>query len=151
VQHRIPIGLIWFLLAYRGPLPLPLNSPLTPRADLTQILGAAICVSGLLITIWARRTLAGNWSSDITFKQDHELIRAGPYHFVRHPIYTGVLVMGLGAALAIEHLRVWLAVGVMFLGFWIKLKREEALLLRHFPVTYPAYQKQVKATVPFVL
>lgn len=150
LRHRTLVGLSWFLLAFQG-LPSPLNSPLTPRTVGTQILGAAICVAGLFVTIWARRTLAGNWSSDVTFKQGHELVKAGPYRFVRHPIYTGLLIMCLGSAIDITCLRAWLALLVMFTGFWIKLKQEEKLLLRHFPDTYPAYQKQVKALVPFVL
>ena len=54
-------------------------------------MGALVCLLGLFVTLWARWTLAGNWSSDVTFKQGHELIRTGPYRFVRHPIYTGIL------------------------------------------------------------
>jgi protein-S-isoprenylcysteine O-methyltransferase Ste14 len=151
LRHRIPVGLSWFLLAFQGPLPSPLNMPLTPRMELTQFIGAAVCIVGLLVTIWARRTLAGNWSSDVTFKHGHELIKAGPYQFARHPIYTGLLVMCLGTALNIGLVRAWLALVIMFAGFWIKLKQEETLLLRHFPNTYSAYQKQVKALVPFVI
>ena len=104
---------------------------------------------GLLVTLWARWTLAGNWSSDVTFKQGHELIRRGPYRFVRHPIYTGLLMMCLGTAIEIGHSR--LAGLLVAAAFWIKLKQEERLLLRHFPDEYPAYQKQVKAIVPFLI
>jgi len=150
LRHRIPVGTSWVLLAFRG-FPPPLNSSLTPRTDFTQIIGAAVCVAGLLVTVWGRRTLASNWSSDVTFKQGHELVKAGPYRFVRHPIYAGLLVMCLGTAMDIGQLRTWLALVVMFVGFWIKLKQEETLLLRHFPDAYPAYRKDVKALVPFVI
>jgi protein-S-isoprenylcysteine O-methyltransferase Ste14 len=150
LRHRIPVGLGWWLLAFHG-LPPPLDSPLTPCTDFTQIISAVVCVAGLLVTLWARRTLAGNWSSDVTFKQEHELVKAGPYRFVRHPIYTGLLMMCLGSALDTGRLRGWLGLGLVFIGFWIKLKQEEKLLLRHFPADYPAYRKQVKALVPFVL
>ena len=134
-----------------GPVSYTHLSPLTPRTDTTQIIGAAICLAGLLVTIWARRTLAGNWSSDVTFKQGHELVKAGPYRFVRHPIYTGLLLMCLGSALDIGRLRGWLGLVLVFVGFWIKLKQEETLMLQHFPDDYPAYRKQVKALVPFVV
>jgi len=150
LRHRLLVGAGWWLLVYRG-LPPPLSSPLTPRTDLTQFIGAAICVAGLLVTIWARRTLAGNWSSDVTFKQGHELMKTGPYRFVRHPIYTGLLLMCLGSAIDIGQLRGWLGLGLVFLGFWVKLRQEETLLLRHFPDTYPAYRKEVKALAPFIL
>jgi protein-S-isoprenylcysteine O-methyltransferase Ste14 len=150
LPHRIAFGLGIMLLAF-AQWPRPLNQALTPQADWVRAIGVVICVSGLLVTLWARRTLAGNWSSNVTFKQGHELIKTGPYRFVRHPIYTGLLVMFLGTAVDIGLLRCWLGLLVMGIGLWIKLKQEEALMLRHFPDTYPAYQKQVKALVPFVI
>ena len=150
LAHRVPLGISYFLLVFRH-LPPPLDRTLTPSTDWAQASGILICVLGLFITLWARWTLAGNWSSDVTFKQGHELIRSGPYQFVRHPIYTGLLLMCLGTALPAGKLHSWLAVPVMALAFWIKLTQEERLLLRHFPNDYPAYQKQVKALVPFIL
>jgi protein-S-isoprenylcysteine O-methyltransferase Ste14 len=139
LSHRIPLGCSYFLLA---DFHLP---------HWTGAMGASICVLGLLVTLWARWTLGGNWSSAVTFKQGHELIRTGPYRLVRHPIYTGLLVMALGAALDFGQLRCWLALPFMTAAFWIKLKQEEKLLLRHFPQEYPIYKSQVKALVPFVI
>jgi protein-S-isoprenylcysteine O-methyltransferase len=128
-----------------------MNLVLMPRSDWVRVTGAVVCVLGLYVTIWARWTLAGNWSSDVTFKQGHELVKTGPYRFVRHPIYTGLQVMCLGSAIEIGRLRCFLAILVVGIGFWIKLKQEERLMLRHFPDEYPAYRKQVKALVPFVI
>ncbi len=59
--------------------------------------------------------------------------------------------MSLGAAIEIGRLHRWLALPLMMAALWIKLKQEEALMLRHFPDEYPAYQKQVNALVPFVI
>jgi protein-S-isoprenylcysteine O-methyltransferase Ste14 len=150
LAHRIPVGFGWFLMLYPKPPP-PLNRMLSPHTDSACIIGTLICVFGLFVTIWARRTLAGNWSSDVTFKQGHELVKTGPYRFVRHPIYTGLLLMALGTAVAAGPLRSWLGLVMVGVGFWIKLKQEERLMLRHFPEQYPVYQKQVKALVPFVI
>ncbi|MDR3458475.1 MAG: isoprenylcysteine carboxylmethyltransferase family protein [Verrucomicrobiae bacterium] len=150
LRHRLLVGFGWWLLAFPR-LPPPLSSPLTPRNDLTQTIGSALCVAGILVTIWARRTLAGNWSSDVTFKQGHELMRNGPYRFVRHPIYSGLLLMVVGTAMNIGQVRGWLGLVLVLLGFWVKLRQEETLLLRHFPEAYPAYRKEVKALVPFIL
>jgi protein-S-isoprenylcysteine O-methyltransferase Ste14 len=150
LAHRIPIGLGWFLLAYQG-LPPPMNLGLMPRTHWARVIGVVVCVFGLYLTIWARQTLAGNWSSDVTFKQGHELVKTGPYWFVRHPIYTGLLVMCLGSAIDIGRLRCFLGLVVVGIGFCIKLQQEERLLLRHFPDEYPNYQKRVKALVPFVI
>jgi protein-S-isoprenylcysteine O-methyltransferase Ste14 len=139
------------LLFWFQKFPPPLNVRLTPHGDFAQAGAAVVCVAGLLVTLWARWTLAGNWSSNVTYKQGHELVRAGPYRFARHPIYTGILLMFLGTAADLGRLSAWLGLLLVGLGFWIKLKHEEALLLRHFPKDYPTYQKQVKALVPFVL
>ena len=124
---------------------------LTPATYEMLLAATAVCIAGLLITLWARFTLAGNWSSTVTFKQGHELIRRGPYRFTRHPIYTGILVMAVGVAMESGRACAWCGVGLWVLGLWIKLKQEEALMLQHFPDQYPAYQKEVKALVPFVL
>jgi len=150
LAHRIPVGLGWILLVYRR-WPPPLNRILTPHAGWVLVSGAVICMFGLWVTLWARWTLAGNWSSDVTFKREHELVSTGPYRFVRHPIYTGLLVMCVGSAIDSGRLPAWLGVVVVGIGFWIKLNQEERLLLRHFPDTYPAYRKRVKALVPFVI
>jgi len=167
LAHRIPLGVSYLLLAAWNEsgggakiaigniaimlLPAPMNLSVTSHAEWALVMGGFICVLGLFVTLWARWTLAGNWSSDVTFKQGHELIRRGPYRFVRHPIYTGLLTMCLGTAIEIGRLRSWLALPLMMVALWIKLKQEEALMLRHFADEYPAYQKQVKALVPFVI
>jgi len=150
LAHRIPVGLGWWLMVFPR-FTAPLNDRLIPHNFLTVMIGTVICVLGLCVTVWARKTLAGNWSSDVTFKQGHELIRTGPYRYVRHPIYTGLLIMMLGTAIEMGFLRSWLGLGVVFVGFWIKLSQEERLLRRHFPEEYPRYQKEVKALVPGIL
>jgi protein-S-isoprenylcysteine O-methyltransferase Ste14 len=151
------------MAAYKGPLTLggfllwcprlpdPWRLALTPPMDLARAGGAVICVLGLLVAIWSRRTLAGNWSSNVTFRQGHELIKSGPYHFVRHPIYTGILLMCFGQAIANGRLHSWLGFLILCLGFWIKLQQEESLMLRHFPDAYSSYRKRVKALVPFLI
>jgi protein-S-isoprenylcysteine O-methyltransferase Ste14 len=149
LSSRIPFvpGVILLL----GPrLPHPLDLVVLGPADVTAPIGAALCVAGLFGAIWSRKTLADNWSALVTFKQGHELIKSGPYRFVRHPIYTSILMLLLGTAIAAGRLASLLAMVFFFAGFWIKLKQEEALLIGHFPDEYPAYQTRVKTLVPFV-
>ncbi|MDQ6623225.1 MAG: isoprenylcysteine carboxylmethyltransferase family protein [Verrucomicrobiota bacterium] len=98
-----------------------------------QWLAALLCLAGLAICLWARATLGRNWSGAITLKEEHELIERGPYRFVRHPIYTGMLAMFLATALAIGHLGGLLAVMLAFASFWIKLGEEEKLMLQPVP------------------
>jgi len=150
VAHRLPILAGAFLL-FCPRLPGLLSRELVLHTGILQLQGAVICGLGLLAAVWSRKVLADNWSSTVTFKQGHKLVEQGPYRFVRHPIYTSILIMVLGTALASNRLAALPALVFYFAGFWIKLKQEEKLLLRHFPAEYPAYQSRVKALVPFVL
>lgn len=126
------------------------NWRLTPHTPQTPWIGAAVCVSGLAVAIWSRWTLGGNWSGTVRFKQGHELIKTGPYRFVRHPIYTGILLMCLAPPIQFGRLHHWLGTLIIAIGLWIKLKQEETMMLRHFS-EYTDYQKRVKALVPFVI
>ena len=147
--HRLPT-LIGAVLMFLDRLPYPLEVRLTPDGRGAGYIGAAICVLGLLVSIWSRRTLAGNWSAAVVFKEGHELVERGPYRYVRHPIYTGLLLMCLGSAIPAGCVRSWLGLVLVFAGFWIKLRQEEVLMNRHFPNEYPSYQTRVKALIPFV-
>jgi protein-S-isoprenylcysteine O-methyltransferase Ste14 len=103
--------------------------------------GVAICALGFFVAIWSRKALGTAWSQDVELKRGHKLVQGGPYRFMRHPIYTGHLLMGLGTAIAS---------GSFAVGFWIKLNQEESLLLRTFPEEYPAYKTRVKALIPYL-
>ena len=128
----------------------PLSIMLIPDSLVITIVGIALCVPGLITCIWARRTLAGNWSSLPVLKKDHDLVQDGPYKFVRHPIYTGFLLMFLGTALAIGRLGGFIGFAVCFVGFWIKLRQEEALMIKRFKGNYLSYKKRVKALIPYL-
>jgi len=128
----------------------PLTLSLISHSAVTGILSSVFAISGLAIAIAARRTLASNWSGSVTFKRDHELITRGVYWYMRHPIYTGVLLMFVGTAILVGTLGAVLGFLVLLFTFWFKLKQEEALMERHFPRDYPAYKERVKALIPYV-
>ena len=116
----------------------------------TGLIADVVTFLGLLLTLWARVVLGGNWSSGVVFKEQHELIEQGPYAYVRHPIYSGVLVMFLGLAIFRGTLTGFILVVIILAGLWLKALQEEKLLTRHFREAYPQYRKRVKALVPFV-
>jgi hypothetical protein len=70
-----------------------------PEAGFLVPLGIALQVGFGFIAVWARRQLGKQWSPGITEKVGHQLVRSGPYRFIRHPIYTAMLGMYLGTAL----------------------------------------------------
>jgi len=150
LSYRLPLAGAFALLVSSFRIPA-LNMPVIASTPTARFLAGAFCVTGLLIAIWARATLGSNWSSSVTLKEDHELIVRGPYAYVRHPIYTGMLFMLLGTALISGRLGAMAGLAFGFLGLWIKLRQEEALMMRHFPADYPKYKAKSKALLPFVL
>jgi protein-S-isoprenylcysteine O-methyltransferase Ste14 len=110
-----------------------------------------IFLVGVAFTVWARITLGRNWSPEVAFKQDHELIQTGPYSVVRHPIYTGMLVMVLGTAIHYGRTSGLVVLALLLVGAWLKSRQEEKLMTDHFPEDYAEYKHRVRALIPFVL
>jgi protein-S-isoprenylcysteine O-methyltransferase Ste14 len=113
-------------------------------------LGAAVTVAGLLFAIWAREHLGRNWSRSVTIKQDHELITSGPYAVVRHPIYTGILAGFIGTAIALAQVRGLIALVLIFIALWLKLRMEEQWMRSQFGESYATYSHQTSALVPYL-
>ena len=126
------------------------NRAVLPHRLAIGLLGDFLVLVGLFIAIWARATLGGNWSSRVVLKEDHELIQRGPYRLVRHPIYSGWLLMILGTAIVVGQAGGFVALVICFGGFWMKLRQEEALLTEHL-AGYSEYMRRTKALVPFIL
>ena len=150
LTHVVPLLIAAYLLVARVPLPL-LNDRFAPLALWTAVLGAALTFAGLTFAIWARFLIAGNWSSYVELKREHELIMEGPYRWVRHPIYTGLLLAFVGSALAVGEWRGALSVAIVAASFWRKLRLEEAIMRRQFGEAYARYAARVPVLVPFVL
>jgi protein-S-isoprenylcysteine O-methyltransferase len=122
-----------------------------PRSSAAPYLGFALTVGGAALAVSARVILGKNWSATVTIKQDHEIIRRGPYALVRHPMYSGFLLALLGTALAMGEVRGLLGLGFVFLGLWLKLRTEERFLMEQFGTLYIQYREETKALIPFVL
>jgi protein-S-isoprenylcysteine O-methyltransferase Ste14 len=145
---RMPVwlGFVLFVAAWVHPFgPVAMR-----RTVFSGSVAVAICVLGLFVAIWSRKALGTEWSRDVELKQGHKLVDRGPYRFMRHPIYTGHLLMGLGTAIASGLFVAFAGLASFVAGFWIKLNQEERLLLRGFPIEYPAYKTRVKALIPYV-
>ena len=149
--YMIPI-LIGGYLVFKGQrLSDPLAFRIIPHVDALAWTGIALCIVGLAFCIWARFTLGQNWSGSVTLKGGHELITRGPYALVRHPIYTGLLTMFVATVLVLGHVAGIIAMPLVFVSIWIKLRHEEKLMLQKFPDQYAAYQRRVKRLIPFIL
>ncbi len=151
LSHYLPLAFAVYLLAAPHVPIAALNDRFAPLALWLVQLGAALTLAGVGFAIWARMRLAGNWSSDVTLKRDHELIVAGPYRWARHPIYTGILLALFGTALALGEWRGLLAVIFAGAAYWRKLRIEEAVMRRQFGDAYARYAERVPALIPFLL
>ncbi|HPF70313.1 MAG TPA: isoprenylcysteine carboxylmethyltransferase family protein, partial [Candidatus Krumholzibacteria bacterium] len=102
-----------------------LREQFVPHTTLVYSVGLALAIAGAALAIASRSLLGRNWSATVELKRDHELITRGPYRFVRHPIYTGLLLLFLGNAVMVGDWRGLLAVAIVFASFWRKLRLEE--------------------------
>ncbi len=151
LTHALPVLIGTWLLLKGTSDPGPLGDRALPHTEALAAAGLAITLGGLALAVWARIALGGNWSGQVTFKEDHELVRHGPYAHVRHPIYSAILLMLAGTAIAIGTLGGLVGLALILVGIWLKLGQEEALMTQHFPSEYPTYKSQVGALIPRLL
>jgi protein-S-isoprenylcysteine O-methyltransferase Ste14 len=109
-----------------------LGHKVLPRTYALDITGVALTWVGIALALWARWHLGQYWSARITVKEDHKLIRTGPYARLRHPIYSGVDLAAIGSALAIDRWRCLVGICLIILAHSIKAKREETILSAQF-------------------
>jgi protein-S-isoprenylcysteine O-methyltransferase Ste14 len=116
------------------------------------VIAAGLCllVAGLSFAIWARTGLGSNWGMPMTRRVEPELVTIGPYRWVRHPIYSGILLGVVGTALALD-LNALLIAAVMAVYFLYAARAEERTMGEAFPASYPAYRARTKMLVPFVI
>ncbi|MFZ0559089.1 MAG: isoprenylcysteine carboxylmethyltransferase family protein [Methylovirgula sp.] len=110
--------------------------------------GVALVALGIAFAIWARLHLGRNWGMPMSLKQDPELVMSGPYAYVRHPIYTGVMLAMLGSALVSIW---WILPLVLFCIYFVwSAKTEEKIMGSQFADRYREYMTRTKMLIPFV-
>jgi protein-S-isoprenylcysteine O-methyltransferase Ste14 len=138
-----------FYAMFSGDVPLGwMHIRIIPREPWIEAAGIALTVAGMAFAIWARAYLGGNWSSSVTVKVEHQLIRTGPYRWVRHPIYSGIILAMIGTALNRRTVRGFVAVLLLWVGFTIKSRIEERFMAATFGPEYEEYKVSTGAMVP---
>lgn len=114
-----------------------------------QWVGVGLCLAGFGFAFWARVHLGRNWGMPMSLRQGHELVTSGPYAYVRHPIYSGIMLAMMGTALAVNI--VWLILLPAYFAYFIfSARTQEKMMLAQFPDTYPAYRHRTKMLIPLV-
>jgi protein-S-isoprenylcysteine O-methyltransferase Ste14 len=121
-----------------------------PGSAVLDWFSVLLTLAGMGLAFWARIYLGGNWSGTVTLKRDHSLVRGGPYAWVRHPIYSGILLMVVGMVLALREIRGLIGFGILLLEWKRKSLLEERLLIEQFGAQYVQYRREVKGLIPFV-
>ena len=113
VRHHVPVT-----LAHVSPM--------------TASIGVAICALGVAIAIWGRAYLGQNWGMPMSLREGHELVTTGPYAFVRHPIYSGILLALVGTTLVQWYSKIVL-LPFFFAYFIYAARAEERSMREQFP------------------
>lgn len=121
------------------------------HTNFVGIVGLVFCLGGTFLACWARYNLGNNWSLSVQEKENHQLIKSGIYGIIRHPIYSGLLMLFVGNAIIVGDYRGIIAVLIVFISFWYKLLKEEKILLSIFGNQYTEYKKKTKALIPYIL
>ncbi len=115
-----------------------------------ELSGTVLSVLGLIIAIWARVSLGRNWSSYTTYKKEHELIITGPYRFLRHPIYSGMILMIVGAFLYYGKLIILVILAIAAIVIAWRIGREEKTMIKLFGKKYTDYMKRTKRLIHWI-
>jgi protein-S-isoprenylcysteine O-methyltransferase Ste14 len=126
----------------------PLARRFVPEEASIRYGAIALTCCGVAVAILARYNLGQYWSARVEVKVDHQLIRSGPYAWVRHPIYTGMLLAGVGTAVFVGEWRAALAIGFAIAGFTLKARKEESLMSAEFGELYEEYRRGTGFLIP---
>jgi protein-S-isoprenylcysteine O-methyltransferase Ste14 len=144
----LPLFVAFFLLFDARTSVGPLAWRFIPPDVRVAWAGIGLTAIGVAIAIWARYCLGEFWSARVMLKQSHRIIRSGPYAFVRHPIYTGMLTAAIGTGMVVGEWRAILAVVTLLVTHSRKALREEALLMAEFGGEYASYRRSTGFLFP---
>ena len=146
---HVLIMTIGFFLLYANHVRFGLlNRRFAPGEMSIEWMGAIATLAGVLFAIWARYTIGKEWSGEVQIKEEHQLIRTGPYAHIRHPIYTGILLALTGTAITIGEYRAILGVALFLIGFVRKAKKEESFLASEFGPAFDEHRRHTGFFLP---
>jgi protein-S-isoprenylcysteine O-methyltransferase Ste14 len=148
MRYQAPLLAAWLLLFTRYSRWGVLGHRFVPESQTAAIIGLILTVLGMAFACWARYALGQNWSSKVTIKVDHELIRNGPYAYVRHPIYTGLLLAIIGTVLAAGEWRAVAALLLAWISFYQKARTEEKMLSQEFGAAFAEHCRHTGFFLP---
>jgi protein-S-isoprenylcysteine O-methyltransferase Ste14 len=148
LRHVVPMMVAVLLLSQSDASYGWLGLPFVAESGTLNLLGLVLAGAGAALAIWARWHLGRNWSAVVSIREQHDLIRSGPYRAVRHPIYTGLLLAILGTVLIIGEFRALVALAIVLASFYLKARKEDVWLAREFGETFEGHAKHTGMFLP---
>lgn len=111
--------------------------------------GAGVTALGIGFFGWAHQALGNNWTIVLALSGQHQLVTSGPYRWIRHPMYTGFFIIGIGFLLLSAN---WL-VGLLYLGsllvmYLARVRAEEEMMIGRFGDEYRRYMQRTGRLLP---
>jgi protein-S-isoprenylcysteine O-methyltransferase Ste14 len=115
-------------------------------------LGIAVIISGIALRQWSIAVLGRFFSMYIGIQEGQKVVDRGPYRLVRHPSYTGILLILVGTGLTFQSLAAVLIVLLIFsLAYGYRIYEEEKVLTLELGDVYVEYSKRTKRLIPYIL
>jgi protein-S-isoprenylcysteine O-methyltransferase Ste14 len=111
-------------------------------------MGVAALACSVVWLTWMFHTLGRNLTDTVVTRRDAYFVDYGPYRFVRNPMYTGVLLLGLGLGLALGTWLLPVLTSLTFTLLALRTRKEEQYLIEHFGDSYRSYIKRVGRFLP---
>ncbi len=115
-----------------------------------NIVGLALFVIGLTIALAAVVTLRRSYAATLVIREDHQLITHGIYHFTRHPVYLGVIIIITGVPVYASSLYGLLTMSALIPLILNRIRMEERLLSEEFGDVYRTYKEATSKLIPFI-
>lgn len=121
------------------------------RTQWVQTVGIVFIICGVVLFIWARRTLGTSYSGHISVTDGQKLVQNGPYNVVRHPGYAAYLLIAIGIAVGYSSLVGLISILLLLMpGLFFRIKVEEKVLASYFGDAYKRYQQRTTRLIPLV-
>jgi len=114
--------------------------------------GVVLMVLGIVLRQWSMAVLGSFFSGTVGIQEGQKIVEMGPYRLVRHPAYTGALLILMGLGLALQSWGAILLLVLLFgLAFGYRIYVEERVLVSELDDEYVKYTKRTKRLIPYIL
>lgn len=119
--------------------------------SMLTIVGACMIIAGISFRAWAVHSLGKYFTATVQIKEDHRLIKTGPYRIVRHPSYTGAFMAIIAGGVILGSLTGFIiSCMAMVIAYYVRIGIEEKELIARFGDDYRAYKRDTKMMIPYV-